>query len=84
MAFGRDDLTRFANRWWGLIWTLAGTLVSIAVICAVNMVLDAVATWEAIVFGVLTGGSGGAWTDDQRAFLGRRASLKLYQSVSGH
>ena len=30
MAFGRDDLTRFVNRWWRLIWTLAGTLVSIA------------------------------------------------------
>ena len=38
MAFGRDDLTRFVNRWLGLIWTLGGTLVSIAVICAVNMV----------------------------------------------
>lgn len=57
MAFGRDSLTRWVNRWWGLIWTLGGTLVSIAVICAVNMVLDAVATWEGIVFGVLTGGA---------------------------
>ena len=41
MAFGRDDLTRWVNRWWGLIWTFGGTLVSIAVICAVNMVLGA-------------------------------------------
>ena len=57
MAFGRDSLTRWVNRWWGLIWTLGGTLVSIAVIGAVSMVLDADATWEGIVFGVLTGGA---------------------------
>ena len=57
MAFGRDDLTRFVNRWWGLIWIFGGFVVSFAVICAVNMVLGAVATWEGIVFGVLTGGA---------------------------
>ena len=40
-----------------MIWIFGGFVVSFAVICAVNMVLDAVATWEGIVFGVLTGGA---------------------------
>lgn len=48
------DVKRWRDRWWVQICTLVGLFVGVGVVCAVNTILDAFATWEALVFGLFT------------------------------
>ena len=49
-----DAMRQWLNRWWVFISTVIGSLVGLGVIFLVNKLVEAVATWQAVVFSAFT------------------------------